>query len=162
MSVDHPVRVMRIRQPEADAGAMRILGLVMALSILLVACGDDDGGSDTSSSTTDGGSDQVCSAVSDVQSSVDTVQNLDSGSSLTDVSNALSGVAQAGSELSNAIESAPSPDLDGLKSSVQDLESALKAVPSASSVQDGLQDVETAADSVSKEAKTAADNAGCS
>jgi hypothetical protein len=141
---------------------MRILGLVMAFSILLFACGDDDGGGDTSSNAADGGSDQVCSAVSDVQSSVTTVQNLDSGSSLTDVTNALSGVAQAGEDLSNAIQSAPSPDLDGLKSSVEDLENALKAVPSASSVQTGMQDVDKAADSVSKEAKTAADNAGCS
>jgi hypothetical protein len=141
---------------------MRILGLMVALSLLLFACGDDNGGGDTSSGSTDGGKDQVCSAVDDVESAVTTVQNLDSSSSLTDVTNALNGVVQAGKELGNAISDAPSPDLSGLESSVQDLENALKAVPSSSSIQTGLQSVDKAADSVANEAKKAADNAGCS
>jgi hypothetical protein len=139
---------------------MRRLGLAVALSILLFGCGNgDDGGSDTS--TAGGGEDQVCSAVDDVESAVTTIQNLDSNSSVEDIQSALSGLAQAGQELANAIETAPGPDLSDLKSSVQDLDNALKAVPSSDSVQAGLEKVDNAADSVAKEAKDAANDVGC-
>jgi len=116
-----------------DSCAMRILGLILALAIVLVACGDDNGGGSSSSSgSSGGGNSQVCSAVSDVKSSVTKVQDLGSSSTLSEVTNALSGVEQAGSQLASAIQSAPSPDLSGLQSSVQSLENALKAVPSSS------------------------------
>lgn len=142
---------------------MKILGLIVALSIALVACGSDNSGSDTSSSGGSGsGNSQVCSAVDDVQSSVTKVQDLNSSSTVSDVTNALSGVEQAGRDLANAIQAAPSPDLSGLQSSVQSLSNALKAVPSSSSVQAGLQAVEKAADSVASEAQTTADSVGCS
>jgi hypothetical protein len=141
---------------------MRRLGLAVALSILLFGCGNgDDGGSDTSTGGAGGGEDQVCSAVDDVESAVTTIQNLDSNSSVEDIQSALSGLAQAGQELANAIETAPGPDLSDLKSSVQDLDNALKAVPSSDSVQAGLEKVDSAADSVAKEAKDAANDVGC-
>jgi hypothetical protein len=144
---------------------MRKLGLVVALSILLIGCGggdDDDGGATSSGSSTSGGNDEVCMAVDDVESAVTKVQNLDSNSSIADVESAISGVGQAADELANAVETAPSPDLSNLKSSVQNLDDALKAVPSSETLGAGLQKVESAADSVAEEAKTTANNVGCS
>jgi hypothetical protein len=141
---------------------MRMLGLAVALSILLIGCGDDDGGGDTSSGSAGGGNDEVCMAVEDVESAVTKVQNLNSNSSIADVESAISGVGQAGDELAKAVERAPSPDLSNLKSSVQSLDDALKAVPSSETLGAGLQKVESAADSVAEEAKTTANNVGCS
>ncbi len=142
---------------------MRTLGLAVAFSILLIGCGGgDDGDDDSSSSSSGGGNDQVCMAVDDVKSAVTTVQNLDSNSTIADVESAISGVGEAGDELANAVEAAPSPDLSNLKSSVQSLDDALKAVPSSDTIEAGLQKVESAADSVAEEAKTTANSVGCS
>jgi hypothetical protein len=139
---------------------MRIIGLLAALSITLFACGDD-GGNDASNGA-GGGSDQVCAAITDVQDAVTRVQELDSNSSIADVEDALSDVAQAGEQLASAIgDATPDADLSGLERSVQELDDALKAIPSSESIEAGLDDVEKAADSVAEEAKEAVDDIGC-
>jgi hypothetical protein len=145
---------------------MRILGLIAALSILLLACGDDDGGNDSSGgdtgASTVSGEEQVCAALDNVQSAVTDVKDLDESSTIADVESTLSGVGQALGELDDAVAAASGPDLSGLESSVQDLVDALEAVPSNESVEAGLNDVETAADAVAAEARAAIDDAGCS
>ena len=145
---------------------MRILGLIAALSILLLACGDDDGGNDSSGgdtgSSTVSGEEQVCAALDNVQGAVTDVKDLDESSTIADVESTLSGVGQALGELDDAVAAASGPDLSGLESAVQDLVDALEAVPSSESVEAGLNDVETAADAVAAEARAAIDDAGCS
>ena len=149
---------------------MRTLGILVvvftlaAAAVSLSACGGDDSGASedtTQTGTGGGGNEQLCSAVGDLEGSVNAVKGLDENSSVDEIKSAVTGVVDAGKEVASAAEAGPQADLSGLQSSVQDLEDAVKSIPSSGSVQKGLQGVEAAADSVAKEAKSVSDSVGC-
>lgn len=146
---------------------LRVLIAAVALAgaaIAASACGGDESEANqgtTQPSAQGGSNEQLCSAVSDLESSVDTVQGLDRNSSAADVKRALTGVVDAGKEVTSAVEAGPQADLSGLQSSVQDLEDALKAVPSSETLEAGIQQVQTAASSVAQEATSVSDSVGC-
>ena len=147
--------------------ALKIVIAALSLAVFAVsasACGGDDDGSSggtTQTSTQAGGNDQLCTAASDLESSVTAVKGLDDNSSAADVESALTGVADAGKELTSAVGAGVQTDVSGLQDSVQDLETALKAVPSSASKQEALQQVESDADTVAQEAQSVSESVGC-
>ena len=147
--------------------ALKIVIAAFSLAVFAVslsACGGDDdesSGGATQTSAQGGGNEQLCSAVSDLESSVTSVKGLDENSSVADVKSALTGVANAGKELASAVGAGPQADVSKLQDSVQDLENALKAVPSSGSVREGLQQVEADADTVAQEAQSVSESVGC-
>lgn len=135
------------RQRGVLAGLATVLA---AVTLAAAACGDDDSAEGTAATGTSDTS-AVCTSASQLESDINSLEGLDSGSSFEDVTNSVSTVVADVGDLENAASSDLdlSNAVDDLSSSVDELESAVKDLPDASSGEDALNSLSSPLDDVS-------------
>jgi hypothetical protein len=135
----------------ACAGAFAVL-----LVLLATACGDDD-----NSNSQQGSESAVCGDINAFDSAVDQVRDLNSSSSIDDISRSLSNLRTTGSDLIGSLKDAKYDKTDQIQAVTSDLQNALvKAVNSGSAAQ-AQAEINSAAQDVQSDLSDAKDNANC-
>ena len=136
------------------------LGVLASLLLIVgFACSNDDEGN--GGETQQGAESALCSDLEELKTAEQQVANLNTSSSINDITQALNSVKTAFTDLRSSARDARDADISGIQSAVDDFENSLQSAARSGSVTGAISEVQSARAELSAARADAAAKANC-